>query len=268
MPGLRGAVASLVPEVGRVQIVIRRASRRPVEAPDFRPTLQNHAPADTISFSASGDLVGGLQSLLLLRGEGAATTLDALLKEGGGALTRLARLVRESAFVIGPGPDGPTITLLAQTRDGAKARAAMRALEGSLGQLIGVAQGGAFTDVDLGGPARQLSTTSGATLTYGFDGDVLALSTSPAGVSAVREGGERLGSQPAFRAVTGNLGSRVTALVFLDPNQLLRLGVDTGTGLDDALQDVRDDLASVRAIGIQASGTGGSSTVEISLLIP
>ena len=64
------------------------------------------------------------------------------------------------------------------------------------------------------------------------------------------------------------LPPRVSALVFVDPNQLLRLGADTGTGLEDALQDVRDDLARVRAIGLHTSGAGKSSTVELSLTIP
>lgn len=266
MPGLRGAVASLVPEQDRARIVIHRIASKGVEAPAFRPTLQDHAPADTISYSASGDLAGGLQSLLLLRGAAAAQTLDGLLKAGGDALTRLSKLVRESAFVVGPGPDGPQITLLARTREPRAARAAMRDLEGALGRLI-EAPGAAFADADLAGPARRLDA-AGATLAYGFDGPVLALSTSAAGVAAARASGARLGSQPAARAVTGKLRAGVTSLVFLDPNQLLRLGVDTGTELDDALQDVRGDLASVRAIGIKASGTGRSSTVELSLLIP
>jgi hypothetical protein len=267
LPTLRGALATLVADGERARIVIRRVSRRGVDAPAFRPTLQDHAPADTISYAAAGDLAGSLQSLLLLRREGAAGTLDRLLRAGDGALGRLARLVSESAFVVGPGPDGPQITLLARTRDAAKARTAMRSLEGALGGLIGAPRGSAFADADLDGPARRLDA-GGAGLAYGFDGPVLALSTSPSGVRAAREDGERLGSQPAFRAVTGNLGLPLTSLVFLDPNQLLRLGVDTGTGLDDALQDVRGDLSRVRAIGIKAGGTGGSSTVELSLLIP
>ncbi len=267
MPGLQGAVASLVAEGDEARITIRRASSRGVEAPAFRPTLQDHAPADAISFSAAGDLAGGLQSLLLLNREGAVGTLDGLLKAGDGALTRLSRLVAESAFVVAPGPDGPVITLLALTRDAAKARAALSQLEPSLGRLIAAPEGAKFADTQLDGPARQLDV-GGATLAYGFDGKVLVLSTSAAGVRAARADEPRLSSLKAFRAVAQELPSRVTSLVFLDPNQLLRLGVDTGTGLDDALQDVRDDLARVRSIGIHASGKGGSSTVELSLSIP
>ncbi len=267
MPGLKGAVASVVVDGTVARITIRRVSSRAIDAPAFSPTLQRHAPSDAIFYSASGDLAGGLQSLLLLNRSNAVRTLDGLLKAGDRALARLSRLVSESAFVVAPGPDGPVITLLARTRDAAKARVAVRALEPSLGRLIGAAQGAAFADAQLGGAARRLDV-GGATLAYGFDGDVLALSTADSGVTAARAPDARLASSPAFRTASAKLPRRITSLVLLDPKQLLRLGVDTGTGLEDALQDVRDDLARVRAIGIYASGTGGSSTVDLSLSIP
>lgn len=267
MPGLQGAVASVVADGQVARITVRRVSRRGVDAPAFTPTLQRSAPAGTISYTASGDLAGGLRSLLLLNRASALSTLDELAGGGNGALKRLADQVPESAFVVGPGPDGPVITLLARVRDGAKARAAVRDLEPVLGRLIGAPAGAAFSDADLDGPARRLDI-AGSTLAYRFADEVLAISTAPSGLQGFRAGAGRLGTTAEFRRVASELPRRVTSLVFFDPNQLLRLGVDTGTGLEDTLQDVRDDLARVRAIGIHASGTGGSSTVELSLSIP
>ena len=159
------------------------------------------------------------------------------------------------------------MTLLARVGDQRRAAREMRSLEGRLAPLAGAPSGTAFADADLGGPARLLRS-GGSTLAYGFDGDVLVLSTEAAGVREARTQKNSLATSPRFRGVLSGLPPRVSALVFVDPNQLLRLGADTGTGLEDALQDVRDDLARVRAIGLHTHGAGKSSTVDLSLTIP
>jgi hypothetical protein len=263
--GLEGAVGALVAEPERARIKINRVGSGEEGAPPFAPRLQTRAPADTISYVASGDLAGGLERLLALRGSAAAATFDELLR-GDRSLLRLARLTRESAFVVSPGAKVPRITLLARVSDRARAQTQLRRLEARLASLAG-APGASFTDANLGGPARVLRS-GGTTLAYALDGDVLALSTETAGVSDLRDKGRSLASTEAFRKVLPSLPPEVSALVFVDPNQLLRLGADTGTGLEDALQDVRDDLARVRAIGLHTSGAGKSSTVELSLTIP
>ena len=60
----------------------------------------------------------------------------------------------------------------------------------------------------------------------------------------------------------------MSSLLFLDFTQLLRLGEQTG------LRDSRDylaiapDLEKVQAVGVSSTAEEGSSTSEISLLIP
>ncbi len=266
-PGLQGAAAALVATSGGAKITINRVARRRGEAPAFTPTLQRYAPADALSYTASGDLAGGLQRLLVLSGKNAAAALDELLDRRDPPLVRLSRQVRESAFVVSPGAEQPSVTLLARVRDPEKAGAALRRLEPELAGLVGAPAGAQWADARLGGPARRLDAGP-AGLAYGFAGDVLALSTTASAVSAARSRSAPLENSEAYRSVLSESPPRVTSLVFLDPNQLLRLGADTGTGLEDALQDVSGDLARVRAIGVTASGTGESSTVELSLSIP
>lgn len=267
VPGLKGAAGGLVARDDGAQITIRRIAGRGARAPAFKPTLHSRAPSDTIAFVASGDIAGALQRLLLLAGPQAGTLVPQVLEEGGEALNQLGELGRESAVLVAPGPQGPAITLLARMRAPAQARRTLRRLEEALGRLFGAPAGPEFADADLGGPARQLSAGS-VEVAYALDDDVLVLSANPASVTGVRALKTPLSRTAGFRAALPELPRRATSLVFLDPNQLLQLGASTGTGLENALQDVRDDLARVRAISVHTVGTGGSSTVELSLSIP
>ncbi len=181
----------------------------------------------------------------------------------------LGNLGRESAIVIAPGPDGPVLTLMSRVRDPAKARAAMTALEAPLARLVAAPAGAAFSDISpAGAPARTLSGTASVGLTWALDGSTLIFSTAPSGVTDARSRSGRLTDTAAYRSVEGNTPNLITSLVFLDPNQLLRLGADTGIGPGSALQGIRDDLVRVRAIGAHAAGTGTVSTVDLSLFIP
>jgi hypothetical protein len=60
----------------------------------------------------------------------------------------------------------------------------------------------------------------------------------------------------------------VGSLVFLDFNQLLRLGEQTGLDESREYQSVRDDLQRIRAVGSTAIPGTGESTAEILLQIP
>ena len=92
------------------------------------------------------------------------------------------------------------------------------------------------------------------------------------GLAGLRPGADysltRLQDARGFEAVTGNAGNPITSLVFLDPNQLLRLGADTGIGPAGALEGSRRDLAKVRAVGVTTTGSSRESTVDLSLWIP
>ena len=145
-PGLRGAVGALVAEDSRARITINRVATGAGE-PAFAPRLQANAPADTISYVASGDLVGGLQRLLLLRGAAgrrrstscsrAAITLSSACR--GWSASRRSSSARGRQ---------PRVTLLARVSDGRAATARMRALEGRLAPLAGAAAGTRFADAD------------------------------------------------------------------------------------------------------------------------
>ena len=66
-----------------------------------------------------------------------------------------------------------------------------------------------------------------------------------------------------FRSVVGSTSGRLSSLVFLDFDQLLRLGEQTGLNDSRAYQAVREDLRQVRAVGARSAGRGGDTTAEI-----
>ena len=116
--------------------------------------------------------------------------------------------------------------------------------------------------------ARTLADAPGRSLSWAIDGTTLIVSTALDGIATITGDGPRLRDARGFEAVTGNARNPITSLVFLDPNQLLRLGADTGIGPAGALEGSRRDLAKVRAIGVTTTGSSRESTVDLSLWIP
>ena len=263
--GLRGAAAALTTSGDGAQFVIRRVAVSAAPVAPFRSALQNEAPADTLTYVASGDLGSGLQRWLLLAAPGAGSPTAAAASR----LQALGRLGRETATLVAPGDKGPTVSLVSRVQRPAAVRAAMTALEPALATLIGAPSGVAWKTSGSGAArTRTLGDPATAPVAWALDGATLILSTAPGGIATVRGGGPRLSQAPAFRAVTGNLRNPITSLVFLDPKQLLRLGADTGISPVGALQGSRTDLARVRSIGVTTTGTSRLSTVELSLWIP
>lgn len=263
--GLRGAAGALVPRADGTSLVLRRIARSDARIPTFRPTLQDRAPADTLTYVASADLGPALERFLLLAEPGAASAPAPAV----GRFTALSRLGRESATIVAPGSQGPVTTLLSRIADPARVRTAMTAIEGDLATLVGAPSTAAWTDAAPAGlRGRTLADAPGQTISWAIDGNTLIVSTSLDGIAVIKSAGPRLRTARGFRAVTGNPRNPITSLVFLDPNQLLRLGADTGIAPAGALEGSRRDLAKVRAIGATTTGTSRESTVDLSLWIP
>ena len=132
------------------------------------------------------------------------------------------------------------------------------ALKGEVAVVLGASND--RTVLTLIAPAPKGSTKSVV------DGN-LVLSTSPAGVDAVRNGGGLTG-EDAFKRTVGDVKGKVSAVGFLDFDQLLKLAERTGLNDSKAYQAVRADLAQLRAVGLRSSGSGGDTTAEIRFDIP
>jgi len=105
--------------------------------------------------------------------------------------------------------------------------------------------------------ANELAISPAVTLTYAiFDGK-LVISTQPAGIAQVKKGGsDRLTEASAFTSATGPLPDGVSALVFLNLDELLNLAETLGRIQDPLYASFRDDIRKLHeiAVGVNAGG--------------
>jgi hypothetical protein len=243
-PGLQVAGLSLSVEEGLARLDVHSLSAGGGKAafPPFDPKLIGEVPSGVLAY------VGV---------RGFDTAVGRLLGLAGGALTQvfakvqplLAPLKGEVALFATSRAPAPIFTAVAAAPDQAAVRRALAKLGGRRSQVAGVG----VTTVRSG--AVSLSAAA-------YDGK-LVLSTAPQGIAAARTRRGSLTGDAAFRSVVGSTAGPLTSLVFLDFDQLLRLGEQTGLNDSRAYQAVRDDLRQVRAVGARSAGGGGDTTAEI-----
>jgi hypothetical protein len=239
-PALTGSGFGLQPTGDGAKLVVR-SLRDPKSASasgfeDFKPTLQSSAPAGTMAFLDVSNLAPALQRLLAAAGSGSAQLAPLVGNLDAGLLKLFSG---EAAVILTPATPAPVLTVLAHTKDEQATRAAL---------------------------ARLPKALRTAFKTEVFDGKV-AVSTSAAGLRAVRSGGQHLSDTGQWQKSVGNHPESVSSLLFLDFTKLLQLGEQTGLRDLPAYRAARADLQKVRAIGAHTSGNASQSTAEISLLI-
>lgn len=241
-PALTGAGFGLRPTADGAKLVVH-SLRDPKLAGSgssgfktFHPTLQDDAPASAMSYLGVSNLAPALQRLLSAAGSSSAQLAPLV----GSIDPNLLKLFDgEAAMVLTPATPAPVLTLLARTKDEAATRRGLAKLPKALRTAFKMEV---------------------------FDGKV-AVSTSAAGIRAVKAGGDHLAETDQWRKTVGNHPESVSSLLFLDFTKLLQLGEQTGLRDVPAYEAARADLQKVRAIGAHTSGTASESTAEISLLI-
>ena len=283
--GLIATGMALGPRDGGAKITVRSIVD-PRSAGTFRtftPTLQDRVPADAILSLRVRGLNTALGRLLGIAGGGAdlgnllAQASKALAAKSGGALRSglLGLLKQEAVVAITPSLPTPTLTLITRTSNEDRTAQAMAALRPTIARTL--AQTGAdgkrvpatWRQRPLGDTrAWSLPFAAGAELDYAvFDG-LLVVSTRLSGLRAVRDPKTNVTDTDAWKSVLGNHPNPVSSLVFLDFNQLLRLGEQTGLNDSRSYTKVRDDLKRIAAVGLTAKPGTGESTAEINLQIP
>jgi hypothetical protein len=288
-PGLRGVAIGLTARDSGAQVKVHSVldpavARRVPRGRPFEPALVSSVPEDAMAYLGLTRLDRAGERLLAagLAGGGAGRQVTALLQRARRDLARragvdlgrdvLPLLRGEVALWLAPAIPAPVLTLIARTGDERRTRQALAGLQQPLARLL--AQPGAgtvpsFRERDLDGvQAFQLAIAPGIELDYAvFDGK-LVVSTSLAGVRAVKDKGGSLADSESFDATLGDRPSKVTSLVFLDFSQLLRLGERTGLSDSRSYLAAREDLRKVKAVGAAASGGETESTTELSIQIP
>ena len=169
-----------------------------------------------------------------------------------------------------PAGGAPVVTLKATTSDPPATEAALARLQEPLARrlaLPGTVPG--FKPGTIGGlEAYTLRATPELAPTYALSGDVVVLSTAPAGLAPPRG---TLAGAAAFRATLGAVPPEADSLVFLDLRQLLALGEQTGLTAIPGLASARDDLRRASAVGAvvtQDPAHTTDTTAELFLQIP
>jgi hypothetical protein len=87
-----------------------------------------------------------------------------------------------------------------------------------------------------------------------FDGK-LVISTQPEGIAQVRSGGDNLADSGAYEAATDRLPDRVSALVFLNLDEVLGLAQQAGLAEDPLYASLSEDISHVQSLGLAVRGS-------------
>jgi hypothetical protein len=211
------------------------------------------------------------------RSKGVAATLRrfgrAAERKGGVSLGKdvMPLLDHRGALIATPGDAAPALTLVVDDVDEKHALDVLSRLQPALIELLGVQELGqapTFGAADVQGiTAATAHLAPGLELSYAAWDEHLVVSTALAGIASARKA-EGLPGADGFDAVLGDRPDALSALVFLDLNQLLTLGEQAGLAEDARYLALRDDLQKLRAAGAVISREGEFTTAELTFQIP
>jgi hypothetical protein len=162
------------------------------------------------------------------------------------------------------------LTIVARTTDEARARTTLASLQAPLARALSTASTvPTFTQQAVAGvTAYRLRVSPALELDYAVSDGKIAVSTGLPGIAAAFGAKGGLAGDPTYRAAVTGGSSSTTSILFLDLDQLLRLGAQMGLDQDPRFLAVRSDLRRVHAVGLTASGGEADTTAELSLQIP
>ncbi len=239
--------------------------------PSFRPTLADDVGARALGYIGIGEAGESLSGLLQRAGAvqpglgkaltDFATRLDAEAKVDP-ARDLLPALGGEAAIVAEPTDGRPFASLIVEGVDEARARDALARLQAPLVRSIqrqpdrtGGAPVAGFKPTEIDGvEAQTLPVSPAINLTYAIFDAKLVVSTDPAGIAQVRaEGEERLLGSDQYDEAVEPLPDSLSALVFLNLDELLDLAEALGRVEDPTYASLRSDIRKLHAIALGVS---------------
>ncbi len=270
-PGLRATAAAFTSRKGGAELVLRSVrdpgatksgSFRP-----FTPTIQRDIPSDAFAFLGLSGISGAAGRLLGLAGSQTAA-LAPLLARAGVALNPLLSLFKgQVAVTITAATPAPVLTLVTKAGDPGKAAATLAKARPTIARLLRPASG-RTPEWKRVGDGFRLRPTEGIEVDYAIVRDLIVVSTRASGIAAVRDSKRSLPETEAWQQAAPDTEKPVTSLVFLDFNQLLRLGEQTGLNDSSQYQAVKSDLQKLKSVSSRSSSEGDESTVELFLSVP
>ncbi|MCW3014042.1 MAG: hypothetical protein JWO02_1134 [Solirubrobacterales bacterium] len=272
-PGLKATAAALTSSKGGARLVLRSLrDPKAVKAAAgssklFTPSIQDEVPDRAFAFLGLTGLSGAAGRLLGLAGPQTAQLAPLLARAGKDLNPLLGLFSGEVAVTITADTPTPILTLITKTKNPGAARATLARAQQPVARLLAPSSGAVPAWRAVGG-GFQLRPTAGVELDYAVVGDLVVVSTRAAGIAAVRDRKATLPQTDAWRVSMGNTQKPVSSLVFLDFNQLLRLGEQTGLNDSKQYLAVKDDLQRLKSVSARSSSDGDESTVELFLSLP
>jgi hypothetical protein len=247
--------------------------------PQFEPGLAGEAGSNALGYVGVGDLGPALTSALATTGasaRGLAGSLRGLAKSlqrqtGVDPLKDLLpALGGQAALVAQPTGGVPYASLIVDGVDESKARDALASLQQPILRSIG--NGGpqipSFQSRDVDGvTVHSVQLSPSVDLSYAiFDGK-LVISTQPQGIAQVRSSGNDLADTEAYKAATNPLPDRVSALVFLNLDEVLGLAQEAGLAEDPLYASLSEDISHAQSLGLAVRGSDEELRSELFLAI-
>ncbi len=247
--------------------------------PEFEPGLADEAGPRALGYVGVGDLGPAITKALATAGAsargltGSLTALAARLRKEAGVdplRDLLPALGGQAALVAEPTATAPYATLIVDGVDEEKAGDALAALQAPLVRSVGGGRGQApsFQSREIDGVAvHSLQISPNVDLSYAtFDGK-LVISTQPQGVSQVLASGDNLAGTSAFQDATKRLPDRVSALVFLNLEEVLGLAQRAGLAENPLYASLSGDISRVDSLGLAVRGNDHELQSELFLPI-
>jgi hypothetical protein len=259
-------IRALVRHLGRAGPCSASAGDELVEVADPKAAFYLELPSMTCSLRTLARLFEGVDEAIARFGRAAQ-------RQGGVSLEKelLPLLDRRGALIASPGKGAPVLTFILDDVDEEQALDILARLQPALIELLGVEELGqapTFGAADVAGvTAATARLAPGLELSYAAFDDRLVVSTALQGIAAVRRG-DGLPGEEGFDAVLSDRPDALSALLFLDLNQLLTLGEQAGLAEDPRYLAVRDDLQKLRAAGAVVSREEEFTTAELTFQIP
>ena len=251
------------------------------ESPDteFTPKLDDKVPADAIGYVGFANLQSQVATVLKQLAAGGQGDITQQLQAGSAQLPALlgvsiddlrALTAKEHAVVVTKGAPLPGAVLALEVEDGARSQKTLDTLREKVPVLLSQFAPGtslpAWKQVPLEGGVQgwdlPVSPTGG--VTYGVDGNLALLGTSPGAVRAVQRPVQPLSQLAEFTEATADMPDKVTGVVWVNAGEALRLAEASG-----AYRDNPEALANARKVkSVVGWSTGGDEpTFEVFLRI-
>ena len=247
--------------------------------PGFEPGLASAMSENAIGYVGVGELGPTTTELLAQAGpdaQGLARELRALAKslQADADVNPLEELLPalggQAALVAEPADNRPFASLIVDGVDEDEANEALARLQAPVLKSLGAGGAGGqvprFSEEEVDGvTVRSIPLSATVTLSYAvFDGR-LVISTSPDGIAQARSGDSSLADSGAYERTTEQLPDEVSALVFLNLDELFGRIEAFGLAEDPTFAELTVLFENATSVGLAVDGEDDRIRTELFL---